>query len=116
MKKSALVFGLASSVLFAGVSPAADKAVTGVLEDSFCFVSMGAHGADHKKCATECAQKGIPVSLVEKGTDNIYVLLPAQHGQSLPKDVSSKMEDEVTISGESYSKGGINYLTVKSIK
>ena len=116
MKKSVFVFGLASSVLFATIGFAAEKSVTGTLEDSFCYISMGAHGPDHKKCATECAKKGIPVSLVEKGTENIYVLLPAKNGEALPDDVTAKMEDEVTVSGDSYSKGGVNYLTVKSIK
>ncbi len=116
MKKSVLVYGLASSVLFATVSFAAEKSVKGTLEDSFCFVTMGAHGADHKKCATECAKKGIPVALVEKGTENIYVLLPPKNGQGLPDSVTGKMEDEVTVSGDSYSKGGVNYLTVKSVK
>jgi hypothetical protein len=33
-----------------------------------------------------------------------------------PKEVISKMEDEVTITGKEYSKGGVNYLTVESIK
>jgi len=116
VNKTTLVFGLVSSLVFANVSFAAEKSVTGTLEDSFCYIGMGAHGADHKKCATECAQKGIPVSLVEKGSDNIYVLLPPKNGQALPDSVISKMEDEVTISGDSYSKGGVNYLTVKSIK
>lgn len=95
---------------------AAEKSVTGTLEDSFCFVTMGAHGADHKKCATECVKKGIPAALVEKGTDNIYVLLPPKNDSALPADVVGKMEDEVTITGDAYSKGGVNYLTVKAVK
>lgn len=100
----------------AGSALAAEKTVTGTLEDSFCYVTMGAHGAGHKKCATDCAKKGIPVALVEKGTDDMYVLLPAKNDQPLPDDVISKMEDEVTITGDQFSKGGVNYLTVKSVK
>jgi hypothetical protein len=30
----------------------------------------------HKACAIACAQKGIPVGLLEKGTNQVYVLLP----------------------------------------
>ncbi len=116
MKKIGLALGFVASISFAGLSFAAEKSVTGTLEDSFCFVANGAHGADHKKCATECAKKGIPVALVEKGTDNMYVLLPTKNAEALPDDVISKMEDEVTVSGDAYSKGGVNYLTVKSVK
>jgi hypothetical protein len=116
MKKIGLAIGFVASISFAGLSFAAEKSVTGTLEDSFCFVATGAHGADHKKCATECAKKGIPVALVEKGTDNMYVLLPTKNAEALPDDVISKMEDEVTISGDAYSTGGVNYLTVKSVK
>jgi hypothetical protein len=108
--------GLMASIGLAGSAIAADKTVTGTLEDSFCLVTMGAHGAGHKKCATECAKKGIPVALVEKGTDNMYVLLPPKNDQALPDDVLGKMEDEVTITGDQFSKGGVNYLTVKSVK
>lgn len=108
--------GLIASVGLAATALAAEKSVTGTLEDSFCYVTMGAHGPDHKKCATGCAKKGIPVALVEKGSDNLYVLLPPKNAEPLPNSVISKMEEEVTITGDAFSKGGVNYLTVKSLK
>jgi hypothetical protein len=117
MKKTlAVTLALAISAASASAILAAEKSVSGTLEDSFCFVTMGAHGAGHKKCATECARKGIPVALVEKGTDNMYVLLPAKNDAALPEEVLSKMEEDVTVTGDSYNKGGVNYLTVKSVK
>jgi len=63
-----------------------------------------------------CAKKGIPVALVETGTDKMYILLPPKNDTSLPNDVISKMESEVTVTGDAYDKGGISYLTVKSVK
>lgn len=116
MRIYAALLGLSASALIAGAAFAAEKTVTGTLEDSFCYVTMGAHGADHKKCATACAKKGIPVALVEKGSDNMYVLLPPKNDEPLPPSVLGKMEDQVTISGDQFSKGGVNYLTVKSVK
>lgn len=95
---------------------AAQQSVTGTLEDSFCYVTLGAHGAGHKQCATKCAKEGIPVALVEKGTDKMYILLPPKNGEALPDDVISKMEDEVTVTGNEYEKGGITYLTADSVK
>jgi hypothetical protein len=95
---------------------AAQKSVTGTLEDSFCYVSMGAHGPSHKGCATGCAKKGIPVALVEKGTDKMYIILPPKNDTALPADVINKMEEEVTVTGDEYEKGGITYLTAASVK
>lgn len=117
MKKLLIAgLGLMLSAGLAGMALAAEKSVTGTLEDSFCFVTMGAHGAGHKKCAAGCARKGIPVALVEKGTDKMFVLLPPKNDSSLPKDVIDKMENEVTVTGDAYDKGGVSYLTVKSVK
>jgi hypothetical protein len=117
VKKLAIAgLGLMLTVGLFGTARAAEKAVTGTLEDSFCYVTMGAHGASHKKCAMGCAKKGIPVALVEKGTDKMYILLPPKDDSSLPDSVIKKMEDEVTVTGDAYDKGGISYITVKSVK
>lgn len=115
-KVATAVAGVVLALGLTGIASAAEKSVTGTLEDSFCYVTMGAHGASHKKCATACARKGIPVSLVEKGTDKMYVLLPPKNDEPLPDSVLSKMEDEVTITGDEFSKGGVEYLTVKTVK
>ena len=102
----------------AGLGIAADtqKSVTGNLEDSFCYTILGAHGAGHAQCALKCAQKGIPVALVEKGTEKMYILLPPKNEEPLPEDVMKNMEKEVTVTGKSYSKGGVEFLTAESVK
>ncbi len=105
-----LSFGLAAGAF------AAQTSVTGHLRDSFCYVGMGAHGASHKKCAIGCAKAGIPVVLVDDKTDNYYVLLPPKNAQPLPSSVIDKMEDEVTVTGQEYNKGGVRFLTVESVK
>jgi len=117
MRKLALAgIGFVLSVGVAGMAFAAEKSVTGTLEDSFCYVTMGAHGAGHKKCAAECARKGIPVSLMEQGSEKLYVLLPPKNNEPLPDSVMRKMESQVTVTGDEYTKGGVDYLTVKSVK
>jgi hypothetical protein len=52
--------GIIASIGLAGGAFAAGgtSTVTGNLEDSYCYMSMGAHGPSHKKCAMECAGKG----------------------------------------------------------
>ncbi len=111
-------FGAVLVVGIAGLTMAADaqKSVTGNLEDTFCYNVVGAHGAGHAQCALKCAQKGIPVGLVEKGTEKMYILLPPKNDEALPDDVLKNMEKEVTVTGKSYSKGGVEFLTVDSVK
>ena len=116
MKKLIAAGVVTLSAFIATSGMAAQKSVTGTLEDSFCYVVTGAHGSGHKQCATGCAKKGIPVALVEKGTDKMYILLPPKNAEALPDDVVSKMEDEVTVTGNEYEKGGITYLTADSVK
>jgi|HubBroStandDraft_5_1064220.scaffolds.fasta_scaffold53693_2 hypothetical protein len=92
------------------------KSVTGHLRDSFCYAVMGAQGASHQKCAIGCAKAGIPVLMVENGTDKSYVLIPPKNDEALPAGVIDKMEDEVTITGNVFEKGGTNFLQVESVK
>ncbi len=79
----------------------------------------GAQGVSHKKCAVECALAGIPVVMVEKGTNKSYVLIPTpqeRRSTDTARDVISRMEDEVTITGNVFEKGGTNFLQVESVK
>jgi len=114
-----LGLGLVVAIGLAGMTIAADtseKSVTGNLEDSYCYGTMGAKGAGHKQCAIKCASAGIPVTLIEKGTDKSYILLPNKDASPLPANVISRMEDEVTVTGKEYSKNGVDYIVVESVK
>ena len=118
-KLAIFALGLLITIGLAGTAIAADtseKSVTGNLEDAYCYGTMGAKGAGHKQCAIKCASKGIPVTLIEKGTEKSYVLLPNKDETPLPDTVISRMEDEVTVTGKEYSKNGTEYLVVESVK
>ena len=95
---------------------AAETTVSGHLRDGFCFLTMGAHGPSHHDCAMACAKAGIPVMLEQDGTNKYFVLMPPKDKQSLPAGITDKMEEEVTVSGHEYSKGGMAFLTVDSVK
>ena len=114
-----LALGLIVAIGLAGIALAAETAstsVTGNLEDAYCYGTMGAKGAGHKQCAIKCASAGIPVTLIEKGTEKSYILLPNKDASALPKDVISRMEDEVTVTGKEYNKNGTEYIVVESVK
>ncbi|MGC2495351.1 hypothetical protein [Candidatus Binatus sp.] len=114
-----LGLGLVAVVGLAGMAIAADTSetsVTGNLEDAYCYGTMGAKGPGHKQCAMKCASAGIPVTLIEKGTEKSYILLPNKDASPLPQSVISRMEDEVTVTGKEYNKNGTEYLVVESVK
>ena len=93
-----------------------DVSITGEVVDTFCYGTMGARGTGHRQCGLDCAKKGIPVGLAEKGTDKLFVLLPNKDKTALPEEVVSKMGETVTVNGHAYTKGGSNFLTVESVK
>src|SRR5713226_4010628 len=114
-----LGLGLVLAIGMAGVSLAAGgsaKSVTGNLEDGYCYGTMGAKGAGHKACAIKCASKGIPVTLIESGTEKSYILLPNKDESTLPDTMIQRMEDQVTVTGKEYRKNDVEYLVVDSVK
>jgi hypothetical protein len=114
-----LGLGLVLAIGLAGVAIATDgsqKTVTGNLEDAYCYGTMGAKGAGHKQCAIKCASHGIPVTLIEKGTEKSYILLPNKDASPLPDSVIQRMEDDVTVTGKEYNKNGTEYIVVESVK
>ncbi len=78
-------------------------------------MSMGAKGEGHRQCGLDCAKKGIPVGILENGTDKVYVLMPNKDKTALPDEVINKMGQTATITGHVYSKGGSQFLTVESV-
>ena len=115
MMRSAIVgLGLVFACGLAGAAHA--ETVTGEVIDTFCYAGMGAKGASHKQCGIDCAKKGIPVGLLEKGTEKVHVLLPPKDKTALPDAVVSKMGETVTVTGHPVTKGGVAFLTVESVK
>jgi hypothetical protein len=93
-----------------------DVQVTGEVIDTFCYSTMGAKGTGHKQCGIDCAKKGIPVGLLEKGSEKVHILIPNKDKTALPDDVVNKMGETVTVTGHPYTKGGVAFLTVESVK
>jgi hypothetical protein len=115
MRRSAIV-GVGFALALGLATAASAETVTGEVIDTFCYSTMGAKGASHKQCGIDCAKKGIPVALLEKGTDKVYVLLPNKDKQPIPDGLISKMGSEVAVTGKVQAKGGSTFLTVESFK
>ena len=115
---AATSFVIAVSLAVCGLSRAdgTEKSVTGNMRDAYCDTTMDANGPSHKQCAISCARKGIPVVMVEKGSNKTYVLIPPKNDEPLPKEVIDKIEDNVTVTGKEYEKNGVSYIAVESVK
>ncbi len=116
-----MVVGVMAGLLmgFGGLkqSQAADSVtLTGEVVDTYCFSTMGAKGESHRTCGLACATAGIPMALLEKDTNKVYVLLPKKDKTPLPKAVMDKMGRQATITGKVFTTGGSQFLTVESIK
>ena len=87
----------------------------GEVVDLWCYLEGGDHGAEHKKCAVECAKAGNPIALVtEKG--DIYVLAGIKDHQPAKDVLLDKMAENVTIEGTLVKKGGVQVVYVTSVK
>lgn len=98
-----------------GTESGQDVTVKGEIVDSLCYLGMGAKGPSHKKCGMDCAKAGIPVSIVEKGTGKMYVLMSNKDMTGLPESVTTKMGETVTLSGDLYTNGGSQFIAVESV-
>jgi hypothetical protein len=96
--------------------PKGDKVtLKGEVVDLWCYLEGGDHGAEHKKCAVECAKAGNPIGLVtEKG--DVYVLMGIKDHQPGREVLLDKMAETVTIEGTLVKKGGIQVVYVSSVK
>ncbi len=108
---------LAAALLLAlpGNSPAADEVseVNGEILDMACYVSHGAKGSSHKRCAQTCAEHGMPLGIL---TDDgkVYLLYPKHGAEEKFADVKKLAGANAKLTGIAQEKGGILGFEVHS--
>ena len=90
--------------------------VKGEVVDSVCFIKQGARGADHRDCAQTCADGGIPLALVEEGTDELIWLASSSMMKGANEELKAHASHTVEITGEWAERGGAKILVIESIK
>ena len=88
---------------------------TGEIIDSACYIQKGAKGAGHRECAQKCADAGIPLALLEDGTNKVIWLTSADHG-SANGQLKPYAAQKVKITGTLSERGGTKLLTVETIE
>jgi type 1 fimbria pilin len=117
MKRIVLAVSLVMAV--SGTLFAADSVtIMGEVIDTSCYATSGAKakGDGHRECGMNCIKKGAPAGLLENGTGKVYVLIPKKAMTALPKTVVEKVAKQVSITGNVFTVGGSQFLTVESIK
>jgi len=89
--------------------------VKGELVDMGCYLGHGAHGADHKGCATKCLAGGMPAGLLTPA-GKLY-LLTLNHDNPDPynklKDMAAEM---VSVTGTLMERNGVMAIDVSDVK
>ena len=88
--------------------------VTGEVVDLACYIKMGAMGSGHKECATECANAGIPLGIVDaKG--EIYLPAAKEDKKGANAELLPFVAEKVTVKGKLFHKGGQRLLAIESV-
>jgi len=90
--------------------------VTGEVIDSACYIKMGAKGEGHRECAQKCADAGIPLALLEDGTNKVVWVASKADAESPNKELRAHAARKVTVTGEYAERGGARILVVESVK
>lgn len=78
-----------------------------------CYVTKGAHGADHAACAVKCVTGGGELALLRDA--KLYIPVDENFG-SLQDQFKPEVGKTVSVDGKVESKGGVNYLVVETPK
>ena len=88
--------------------------IEGHVIDIVCYTRHAAIGEKHLKCATTCANTGIPMGILQDQTNEIFLVFPPGHKN--PNDqVMAFLEKDVTVTGTIHRKGGLKGITISKI-
>lgn len=97
--------------------------LTGEMIDTWCYVSqiMGSSdvvtGTSHHVCAVWCAAGGIPVGLLDKETNKVYMILSFEGDDtSVANDKLLYLQShELTVKGTAFDLDGLSYLNIDEV-
>jgi hypothetical protein len=107
-----LSFGILVSQVFAQAAkekPAkAETTITGEIIDVKCYLTgMGeGRGGDHKQCAVDCINGGLPVGLLDEQTEKVYTIVPKKGMEGANKSLVRYVAERVKLTGTIVEKGG----------
>ena len=98
-----------------GEKKAGKVTVTGEVIDSACYIKMGAKGESHRDCAQKCGDAGIPLALLEDGTNNVIWLASVADMETPNAMLKPHAGRRVTVTGTWAERGGAKILLVAKV-
>jgi len=89
--------------------------VTGEVIDSACYIKSGAKGADHVKCAQACAEAGIPLAILEDGTQKVVWVASKKDMETPNAELKPFAGKRVKATGTWAERGGARLLVLESV-
>jgi len=89
--------------------------VTGEVIDSACYIKDGAKGEGHAKCAASCADAGIPLAILEDGTNKVVWVASKQDMETPNDKLKPFAGKKVTVKGTWAERGGAKLLLLDSV-
>src|SRR5215470_19767385 len=83
-----------------------DVTITGTVVDTGCYLSHDTKGEKHIKCATTCANAGVPLAILDESSGTVYLPVAMDHKNQNAK-LMPFIEKKVKVSGTLVEKGGV---------
>lgn len=121
-----IIVGLSLSFMLSAQSHAVDGkkvTLTGEMIDTWCYVSqiMGSSaavtGTAHHVCAVWCAAGGIPVGLLNKEDNKVYMILSFEGDDTsvANEKILNLQSRELTVTGTAFELDGLTYLNIDEV-
>lgn len=96
----------------------AETSITGEVIGSHCYLVHGAAatGAGHKNCAIKCAKAGIPLAILQDGTNRVIWVQPEHDAKSANDMLMPYVAKKVTVTGHWVKRGGAEAFFIRSVK
>jgi hypothetical protein len=95
---------------------AAQVTVKGEVVDSNCYIRGGSKGESHRGCAQACADAGVPLALLEDGSNKVIWLASKKDMESPNTELKQYAGRKVTIKGTYAERGGARILVIDSVE
>jgi type 1 fimbria pilin len=114
------VLAAAAALLTAGVvplaaAPAGQVTVTGEVIDSACYIKSGSHGESHRGCVQSCADNGVPLAILEDGTNHVIWVASNADMDTPNKELRPFAAHRVVVKGTWAERGGTKLLVIDSV-
>lgn len=91
------------------------KTIKGEVLDMACYMASGAHGEDHKGCATACIKGGSPMGVLTSD-GQVYLLVENHDKKDAYAETKNHAGEQVEVTGTVADKGGVKGIVVSEMK